>query len=302
MINIYDKNYDQLAKEHYQQIVKQICKSKTYKLADYDQWFQQFDNKFSLEYVITAKPKKLEEIRQKCVSSNYPDHIKYLVNMYKNKFSLKSESIGDEYNALKMTKELGLRVCPLCNRNHIGNVYRTKRGWKRTCQLDHFHNKSQYPYLAMSFFNLIPSCPSCNHTKSTDDLDASPYDESKKFDELIRFSFNIKSSTAIYDEKDVTVTLTHHQSVCKNVDILGLSHLYTTHNDAVFEIIQSHRIYTELLKDDMLNSFPNLFQNKEDIKTKLFGSYINQHNLKNQVLSKLKKDIIEELESKLINH
>lgn len=300
MINIYDVKYEQLAIEHYNQVVKQIVKTKIYKLIDYDLWFKQFDNKYSLEYVITANPKELEEIRDKCESQNYPPYIKYLVSMYNKKFSLKSEYVGDGYNALEMTKKLELRVCPLCNRNHIGNVYRNNHGWKRTCQLDHFHNKSQYPYLAMSFFNLIPACPSCNHTKSIYDIDASPYDQTINFNDLIHFTFDIKSINATHDENDISVSLNYHPSISKNIDILGLRHLYETHNDTVFEIIQTYSLYTDLLSEDIFNSFSSLFHSKEDIRNKLFGSYMNQDNLKKQVLAKLKNDIFKELEMLLL--
>lgn len=38
-------------------------------------------------------------------------------------------------------------------------------------QFDHFYDKSDYPYLSMSLYNLIPSCSSCNHQKRITQLD-----------------------------------------------------------------------------------------------------------------------------------
>ncbi|WP_337102020.1 hypothetical protein [Paenibacillus sp. YIM B09110] len=298
MINIYDTEQDQLAKEHYNEIADHIGKSRKYKTDMFDNWFGSFDSSYNLELVITAKPKKLLEIRNKCgVPGVYPDYIKYLVNMYENNFSLRKESIGNNgYNALAMTDRLGIRVCPLCNRNHIGNVDRGARGRKRTCQLDHFHSKSKYPFLAMSFFNLIPSCPSCNHTKGTDDIDASPYDEHKDMENLFRIHFNIKDVKSILDEKLLSVSLTEDPSVTRNADVLGLKSLYETHNDVAFEILQRFRLYSDLYREDVHKAFPGLFKSEDEIQNRLFGNYLQKENMKKQVLAKLKRDIYEQLQ------
>ena len=45
------------------------------------------------------------------------------------------------------------------------------------CQFDHFYNKSKYPLLAISFYNLVPVCGTCNHTKGKNDVDYSPHDK-----------------------------------------------------------------------------------------------------------------------------
>lgn len=35
----------------------------------------------------------------------------------------------------------------------------------RKFQFNHFYDKGTYPYLALSFYNLIPSCSTCNSSK-----------------------------------------------------------------------------------------------------------------------------------------
>lgn len=95
-----------------------------------------------------------------------------------------------ESTAYWLQRQLGVEVCPYCNR-----MYTTTLSGK--CRIrsdfDHFYPKSRYPYLAVSLFNLIPSCSMCNRKKgdiaelfnkeSSEDISIIyPYDES--FDEM----------------------------------------------------------------------------------------------------------------------
>ena len=58
--------------------------------------------------------------------------------------------------------DLGIKVCPYCNRSYIHTL---KHHGVRP-QYDHFFSKIKYPYLAVSLYNLIPSCSICNQAKS----------------------------------------------------------------------------------------------------------------------------------------
>ncbi len=60
-------------------------------------------------------------------------------------------------------------------------------------ELDHFYPKSRMPFFALSFYNLIPSCRSCNATEKRDkdfciSTHVNPYYES--FDDLYKFFVN----------------------------------------------------------------------------------------------------------------
>ena len=56
--------------------------------------------------------------------------------------------------------DTGLCICPYCSEEGIEPTNNTKK------QIDHFLPKRQYPFLAMSYYNLIPSCETCNHVGS----------------------------------------------------------------------------------------------------------------------------------------
>lgn len=69
----------------------------------------------------------------------------------------------------KFVESMNIQVCPYCNRNYISVVKDKNDGFKTRPELDHFYNKSKYPYLAVSMRNLVPSCHVCNLAKHNED-------------------------------------------------------------------------------------------------------------------------------------
>ncbi|MCR5293864.1 MAG: hypothetical protein K6E30_01655 [Lachnospiraceae bacterium] len=88
---------------------------------------------------------------------------------------------------IMMVQGLDIRTCPYCNRVFIGSVKNKKLG----VQLDHFYSKSNYPFFAVSLYNLIPCCSSCNMNKRDDDEKKlrSPFDKKYSFAEDVKFVF-----------------------------------------------------------------------------------------------------------------
>ena len=72
-------------------------------------------------------------------------------------------------------KKLNIRTCPYCNRNYTFTYL--KENGKARPEYDHFYGRANCPLLAVSFFNLVPSCHDCNHTKLTKPLGINPYFE-----------------------------------------------------------------------------------------------------------------------------
>lgn len=68
-----------------------------------------------------------------------------------------------ESTAYWLQRQLGVKVCPYCNRIYTTTLF-GEHGIRP--DFDHFYPQSKYPYLAVSLFNLIPSCSICNKKKS----------------------------------------------------------------------------------------------------------------------------------------
>lgn len=54
---------------------------------------------------------------------------------------------------------LDISVCPYCNLSH---VFFDDDAEKLIVSYDHYYDKATYPYLSLTFSNLIPSCATCN--------------------------------------------------------------------------------------------------------------------------------------------
>ena len=87
-------------------------------------------------------------------------------------------------------KKIKVTVCPYCNRQYI---FTLSKGKARP-QLDHYYPKSKYPYLALSLYNLIPSCSTCNMAKSSLDTMETPilYPYEEEMGDDIKFEIRKK--------------------------------------------------------------------------------------------------------------
>lgn len=278
MIKIATPNLEELAHKHYEELKSKI----------------KFPTcKYSFEEVITAKPEKLHEI-----AMHYKGNHKFdvMIKAYK-KFTVKADDTT--YNAYDLAQSLNVTVCPYCNRNYTFTV-RSKNGSTRP-QFDHFYDKATYPILALSFYNLIPSCPTCNASmKGRKEFSlmthVHPYVEG--FNDKAHFTLHVKDSSFYYDEKGFDVKLgSNNAKAQKNIDDFALQAIYNNHKDIILELIQKSVMYNESYIEELMKNYEGtLFKNEEDLLRLIFGGYINDEDLGKRPLSKLTKDILEQLE------
>ncbi|MDZ7818511.1 MAG: HNH endonuclease [Aliarcobacter sp.] len=208
-----------------------------------------------------------------------------------------------DYNAYELIKSLNINICPYCNRNGIHNLKKSKR----TSELDHFHPQSKYPFLAISFYNLIPSCKVCNKIKLDKDNKKyiNPYDDRFDFNKNMKFTLKIKDSTFLFSENGFelkyrfakNVSPDEKKRIVNNRKDFELKDLYSNHKDIVLELIQKREIYPDSYIDDLFHQYEGtLFKNREDVLRHITGGYIDDKDINKRPLSKLIKDISEELD------
>lgn len=74
------------------------------------------------------------------------------------------------WDAYALCKEFRYEMCPYCQQSLAMTVFRDSIGAFRPT-LDHFYPKYRFPFLALSLYNLVPSCQSCNSSlKGTKDF------------------------------------------------------------------------------------------------------------------------------------
>lgn len=250
-------------------------------------------------------------IIERLLKSN-PTELKSLISYFETYFPtslekgeelnkvLRNEIFGKEYDnwsertiygAYKFVEQLDLKTCPYCNRNYTFIV--NERDGKLRPEIDHFYPQSIYPFFAMSFYNLIPSCTICNHTKSDtqkDDL-IHPY-EVKSTDIHFTYIPNSINFTVVEQEKynfsNFEIEISGSGS---NIELFKLEELYKQHKDIVLELLIKKSYYPySYIKELKCFGF-----GEDEIYRYLFSNYKKEEDLHKRPLSKLIKDISQEL-------
>ena len=217
-------------------------------------------------------------------------------------YEAKISTTSDTSIAYKLVENLGIKTCPYCNRNYISFVNKKR---KTRPQLDHFYPKAIYPFLACSFYNLIPSCSACNHMKSDDDSYKDEKDGNlvhpynvKDGDFTFSYSFDNLDILKSIDEKNIKfedeqkIKITLDRKYEKNNDYFQLETIYQNHKDIVIELILKEINYPKSYIDELIK---NGFGTEEEIYRFIFSNYLKTDDLHKRPLSKLTRDIVEEL-------
>lgn len=250
----------------------------------------------NVKKLLLANKKELEEFIEKFgdFSESESKKLTDVVFRYDTFSSRKSA-----YDILRMEK---VTVCPYCNRQYIFTLENNKV----RPQFDHYYPKSIYPYLAVSIFNLIPSCSICNQAKSTLDTYKEPilYPFEEEFGDEVKFIINsddIKYLHGMTDDFNMQIQWNGIDSVKikkikKQDERLHLKELYEKHKDYVKDIAWNHYINSEERIDEIIKRFPGMFLTKEDVISTIYMNDIRKENLGKRPLAKLTRDILEELQ------
>lgn len=279
MVQIRHDKLENLVEKHYDNL-----KSKIKKFPDCD---------YTIKEVITSKPQKLHEIALAYRDNEDFDFMKVL---YKN-FTTKK----NEYSAYDLAKSLNIKSCPYCNRNYTFVATKSKKKILRP-DIDHFYDKDTYPILALSFYNLIPSCSECNRTikrvKQFSIMEhIHPYMDS--VNKYAKFKLRVEKSNFYHDESGFKIEFkSENTKAQKNIDDLKLQDIYNEgYKDTVLELIQKSQIYNESYVDELYQNYEGtLFKNREDLLRLVTCGYVSDDDLHKRPLSKLIKDISEELD------
>jgi len=279
-------------------------------------YINQKNTKYSLEDIncdlLTIFDKDLEQI-----VTLSPYQIRELIKIAPEDFTKEITQLKDLYEvfrnkwAVEFMEDLGIKVCPFCNREYIFKFEdKINEEPRIIASLDHYYDKDTYPFLSVSIFNLIPCCHICNskfkHTKNFyNQKHLHPYEDS--FNEKAKFSqfFNNVDSEnkkfSLLSKERISLSLEpidYKDKVTQNtIDTFRLETLYQEHKDIVLELIQKREIYPDSYIDDLFHQYEgSLFKNREDVLRHITGGYIEDKDISKRPLSKLIKDISEELD------
>ncbi len=174
-------------------------------------------------------------------------------------------------------------------------------------EFDHFFKQEDYPLLALSFYNLIPSCNTCNsrlkHVKKfTIDNNLHPYIEG--IDDKAKFTYSGKDVLSLIGlDKNLEITLQTNDADMKkklfgrekkgNAVVFMLNERHSAHADVVQEVIHKHYISNGDYLNSLQNAFPSL--QSTDLFRIAFANYEHEDDFEKRPLSKMTSDIVKEL-------
>ncbi|PDS23296.1 hypothetical protein [Flavobacterium branchiophilum] len=302
MIKI-ERDFDKLAIAHFNKLKdvllsridngqNYISKTQSTPLTDkHKRWL-----KFLLKEIIISKPERLKRIN-KIFENIFPS------TDYRKIFDYKWFTNKDRkgYDAYELAKILNIRTCCYCNRNFTTTVISSKDKISRP-QFDHFFYKKKYSLMALSFYNLIPSCSICNTTlKGEKDYGIlHPYIddvindfEFKAIPQNITTLLNINDDFKIeYKELDATNLL--NSKLKESIELFKLREIYASNGNEIKDLFliryKYSKKYLEVLEKMTKGKFT-----EEELFRLAFGTEINSINFESRPFSKLKKDILKEL-------
>ena len=258
-----------------------LAGTKERNVEELDWWCRNY-LKRAFEEVIEMPYEELCELKENldwlhCEGEILPAHLKkYIIG------TLYRDHVPRTY----LIDSLGVTVCPYCNRAYINRTSKYT-----VCQLDHFFDKSAYPIMAVSFYNLIPVCGTCNWLKRQKLLEYSPYD--KRFDsadQLLEFGFKAENEKALSGVDRVTAITIHSKQHCMgdNVKKLELTELYQIHTDIVQEPLYKKKAYPKLYQDYLKGLCEGI---KVDPGRVIIGNYTTPESYGKRPLAKMMADI-----------
>jgi len=186
-----------------QEYVAKVGKEASARHFEYANYLKNPEN---LKKIITAKPTELKDIIKTAhthleYSDLYlkvDDRIesqpfgKLLLKLFNYERYRASRHCYERYEELRFTEA----TCPYCNESsaRIIKINKlTKQDIIMLYDIDHFYPKHMFPYLALSFYNHIPSCKTCNQTfkgSKPFDIETHIHPYHQCFDSIYKFEFN----------------------------------------------------------------------------------------------------------------
>lgn len=183
---------------------------------------------------------------------------------------------------------LDVRVCPYCNRQYITTLLTEDA--KTRADIDHFKPKSKYPWLALSLYNMVLSCKTCNSAfKGISDTAWNPYTSS------IAKNFRFVSDLNCEGDDVISVKIDDNQDETEQYfNDFKIREVMQNHADVVKKYKQKKLAYNNEYLDSVLQNTQNLFNNKEEMKAAIFGYIPHEEDIDKVALGKLHYDLAKE--------
>lgn len=164
-------------------------------------------------------------------------------------------------------------------------------------ELDHFHAKSNYPFLATTFYNLYPVCANCNKSKNDKACKFELYTDS---DDLDAFRFKLSAASVIkywrtQNKEDLEIEFHHLQGSIQDKtafdNMFDILEIYKTQKDIAEELVHKKRVYNKAYRENLTRDFVKLFPDPALIRRLIIGNYDRPEDIHKRPMAKFVQDI-----------
>ena len=192
---------------------------------------------------------------------------------------------------------LNVRSCPFCNRQYVITSIEARI----RPDFDHFLPKSRYPLLAVSFYNLIPICSTCNKKKGNRMIRSNPYKDSLNavfhVHKVGDPSVSSLAELSKLKENELYISLpTNSKDRKDNALVLGLEPVYNAHRYYVDSLIAKIYAYDRHARTTLVNDFSSSGSTEKDVLDFVWGPYFERSRQEEMPLSKLTADLLKQFD------
>ncbi|WP_131494891.1 hypothetical protein [Flavobacterium sp. MEB061] len=248
-----------------------------------------------LEDILSGTPELLAKLNEELTpyDSAVLKAIKYVFN-----YDWFTDKCVKRYDAYDLAYDLDVITCIYCNRLYTNTVITKNKQKIIRPQFDHFFDKDSNPLLALSFFNLIPSCSICN----------SNIKHGKKFQlkthvhpyrDYIIDDFNFTYDYTSENKSGLRILINSEtgSKIEKTFEDMFLETVYNSHISELKDLLElksrfSDR-YLSILSSNILG--PSIPISQEELYRLAFGVELAKEDFYKRPFSKFKNDILKEL-------
>jgi len=312
MISLHYSNYKSYLDVHVESILEYCNKPSTRKFAKtnldalVNRYFGAIVSDF--ESLLRANPNTLQIIKDAFDSLSIADQ-----NLLKIAFSVKglynyftddkfeNTQLGILYGSRYLADKLDVFTCPYCNENFI-YYFNYKGGTstiRRTFDWDHIYSQNDYPFLAISFFNLVPCCKVCNQIKLDQNLNYFNPHIDVDVNSVYFFHLNPIGAGFITDNSKIQLNIVYKKRNFKDeikitANAVGLLSRMRCHKEIIKDVLNKQRMYPNPYLQSVVGQMSTLNSNLSpaQLRRTLYGTHFNHQDYFKRPFSKLTDDIL----------
>ena len=228
------------------------------------------------------------------------------IDFIKHMFNYKNYIQSNKHISFGISKIMDINTCTYCNQQYIITIEEGETKLIRP-EFDHWFPQCYYPDLALSYYNLIPSCKHCNSTLKHDkmmtfDKYIHPYNDDKT-----GFSFRyipMGNGYSVDVQIDESLSNDYQQKVKETLRLFKTQEIYNAHSEfELKDLLEISRDYPGDYIETLLNTvIKDLNVSEEDVYRMLFGIEYEVMKYHIRPFSKFKNDIIKQIKKERNNN